>query len=237
MISEDSKAGILVTVIIHLAVIIVLLSCALGAATGSNNTVYIELPEPEERVLTPEELEEFKALEAEKAALEEAMMREQIRAEVLSGKIPRSTIVNRDRLADDRNTDVDQLEKDRQRAEEAMKNALDGDFKPYEYTPSDPGPKADNQPQSYSGPGMIEYDIPGWRANYLYPPGWTQYTGGVVTVQVTLDSSGNVSKVSVISSTNSKLNSAACSAARQSSFTGGTPPGEGWIRYTFASQR
>ena len=84
---------------------------------------------------------------------------------------------------------------------------------------------------------MIEYDIPGWRANYLYPPGWTQYTGGVVTVQVTLDSSGNVSKVSVISSTNSKLNSAACSAARQSSFTGGTPPGEGWIRYTFASQR
>lgn len=236
MIKEDTRAGIYITVIIHLAVIIVLLTGALRVATARNDYLYIELPEARE--LTPEELEELKELEQEKKELEAALMKEQIRQEVLSGKVPRNMTVDRGRVKDDRNTDVDELEKDRKRVEDAMRDNLDNELQPYQYTPSERKEEKKNERQSsYSGPGMIEFNIPGWTDNYLYPPGYTKYSGGVVTVSVKLNGAGRVISASVSSSSNSSLNEAAVSAAKRSSFTGGpSSGGEGTITYTFIAQ-
>ena len=110
--TPDQKAGLLITAIVHLAVIIVLLLAQIGFAVQRENTFVLDFTKQEEK----EELE--RQVELKQSALEqlESLIAAQ-RMEVRNVAVNRSS-----QLKDDRNTDADQLYRDAERLAQDLKD-------------------------------------------------------------------------------------------------------------------
>ena len=100
--TPDQKAGLYITAIVHLAVIIVLLLGQIGYAVQRENSFVLDFTKQEEQ----ERIE--KQEELSRTALAQL---EDLLAAARTQPV-RNVTVNRSQLRDDRNTDADQLYRD-----------------------------------------------------------------------------------------------------------------------------
>ena len=234
--TPDQKAGLLITAIIHLAVIVVLLLFGIGSSVQRENTFVLDFTKQEE-------IEKEKAQEElHRSAMEQL---EDLIAAARTQPV-RNVTVNRSQLRDDRNTDADQLYRDAERLAQDLKDGQNrrledpDDFvqDPVQTTPSKPEPKK----QAYSGPSVLSWSLDGRKATHLPIPAYRCIGAGQVTVIITVNNQGTVVDAKIddgASSNDGCLRSFATRAARLSKFNASTtaPARQlGTITYAFIAQ-
>ena len=232
--SED-RAGLYITVMFHLVIIIILLACQIGAALRRDNTFVLDFSKQEE-------VEKQKAEENFKEEVSDRL--DQLLA-AASGVPIRNIAVDRSSvLKDDRNTNAEQLYKDAERLAQELKDGFKSDEPDDDYVAiSKPVVKKEEpKKQTYSGPSVVSYALEGRKASRLSIPAYRCLGAGHVTVFITVDPSGNViaAKIQEDASSNDKcLRDFAIRAARLSKFSASTsaPPRQlGNIVYMFIAQ-
>ena len=233
--SPDQKAGLLITAIVHLAVIIVLLLGGIGYSLQRENSFVLDFTKQEEK----EELE--RQVELKQSALEqlESMIAAQ-RMEVRNVAVNRSA-----QLKDDRNTDAGQLYRDAERLAQELKDGQNRvqdnpeDFVQDPVTPSKPEPR---KKETYSGPSVLSWSLDGRKATRLPIPAYRCVGAGQVTVIITVNNQGKVIDAKVDNGSSSGdgcLRAFATRAARMSLFNASTtaPARQmGTITYAFIAQ-
>ena len=234
--SED-KAGLYITVIFHLTVIIVLL------AYGIDSTLKRE----ESFVLDFSRQEEIERVQKEKAFKEDISKRldQLIEMSRQSSEPIRNIAVDAgSALKDDRGTDAEELYKEAERLAQELKNGQQLEDATEETVELEPQkkPEKKEEKKEYSGPSVVSYNLEGRKASTLKIPAYRCYGNGDVTVIITVDNSGRVVGAKVmeeISSDDSCLRSFAIRAARLSRFSASStaPPRQtGEILYRFIAQ-
>ena len=234
--TPDQKAGLYITAIVHLAVIIVLLLGQIGYAVQRENSFVLDFTKQEEQ----ERIE--KQEELSRTALAQL---EDLLAAARTQPV-RNVAVNRSQLKDDRNTDADQLYRDAERLAQDLKNGQQRqqddpeDFVQDPVTPpSDPKPR---KQETYSGPSVLSWSLDGRKATHLPIPAYRCIGAGEVTVIITVNNQGTVVDAKVddgSSSGDGCLRSFATRAARLSKFNASsTAPARqmGTITYLFIAQ-
>ena len=234
--SED-KAGLYITVIFHLTVIIVLL------AYGIDSTLKRE----ESFVLDFSRQEEIERVQKERAFKEDISKRldQLIEMSRQSSEPVRNIAVDAgSALKDDRGTDAEELYKEAERLAQELKNGQQLEDATEETVELEPQkkPEKKEEKKEYSGPSVVSYNLEGRKASTLKIPAYRCYGSGDVTVIITVDNSGRVVGAKVmeeISSDDSCLRSFAIRAARLSRFSASStaPPRQtGEILYRFIAQ-
>ena len=238
--NKEDRAGLYITVIFHLTVIIVLLLYQIDST----------LRREESFVLDFSKQEEIERREREEIFKEDISKRldELIAAAQSSPSQIRNIVTDASgtQLRDDRGTDAEQLYKDAESLANDLKNgqkdAIEEDAVS-ETVEMQHQKKADESKQKeYSGPSVLSYSLDGRKASHLPIPAYRCYGAGDVTVIITVDNSGRVVRAKVmeeISSTDNCLRSFAVRAARLSRFSASSeaPANQtGEIVYRFIAQ-
>ena len=234
--SED-KAGLYITVIFHLTVIIVLL------VYGIDSTIKRE----ESFVLDFSKQEEIERVLKEKAFKEDVSKRldRLIEMSRSSSEPIRNIAVDAgSKLKDDRGTDAEELYKEAERLAQELKNGQleDAREETVELPEEKKEQKKDEPKKEYTGPSVVSYNLDGRKASKLNIPAYRCYGSGDVTVIITVDNAGRVVGAKVmedISSDDTCLRSYAVRAARLSQFSASStaPPRQtGEILYRFIAQ-
>ena len=235
--SADQKAGLYITVIVHLSVIIVLLAAQIGYQIKRENTFVLDFTKQEEKEKVEQE-EELRQMAAEK--LEELL--------AAAAAIPiRNVTVNRSpgQLKDDRNTDAEQLYRDAERLAQDLRDGQHRQENPDDYANvPDPSQKEEKREpkKTYSGPSVLSWSLEGRKASHLPIPAYRCMGFGQVTVIITVNNNGQVVNAKVeegSSSSDGCLRSFAIRAARLSRFNiSQTAPSRqlGTITYAFIAQ-
>ena len=221
---RDNLIGILVTVSVHLAVILVLLL----------TVVRPEIDRRRESILLDfskqdpiEKLE--KELARQKAANDrvERMLRQAgVRTET-----PRNVAVDRSKLKDDRGIDAEKLYEDARRIERQARENINRKQEDFAAI-SQPKPK----------PSVLSYSLGERKGSYLPIPAYKCIGAGEVTVIVTVNAEGDVVDAKVqdeVSSADRCLRDYALGAAKRSRFSRsktGNPKEIGNIVYSFIAQ-
>ena len=239
--SDEDKAGIYTTVIVHLAVVIVLLLAGLDYSLKQENSFVLDFSKLEEMERLQEEVERLQK-EAEFKESISRKLQEQL-ASTPSSAI-RGVAVDRGALRDDRGTDAEQLYKDAERLQQELANG----YQVEQEDVADPGPVVpDKQTEKkdapvYSGPSVVSYYLEGRKASKLPIPAYRCMGAGQVTVLITVNPSGAVIAAKVdesVSSTDGCLRAFAIRAARLSKFSAkadAAPKQQGNIVYEFIAQ-
>ncbi len=234
--SED-KAGLYITVIFHLTVIIVLL------VYGIDSTLKRE----ESFVLDFSKQEEMERVMKEKAFKEDISKRldQLIEMSRQSSEPIRNIAVDAgSKLKDDRGTDAEELYKEAERLARELKSGQmqeDAREETVELPHQKKAEKKEEQ-KEYSGPSVVSYTLDGRKASQLKIPAYRCYGSGDVAVIITVDNSGRVVGAKVmeeVSSDDQCLRSFAIRAARLSRFSASTtaPARQtGEILYRFIAQ-
>ena len=234
--SED-KAGLYITVIFHLTVIIVLL------VYGIDSTIKRE----ESFVLDFSKQEEIERVMMEKAFKEDVSKRldRLIEMSQASSEPVRNIAVDAGApLKDDRGTDAEELYKEAERLAQELKNGQmeDAREETVELTAEKKEQKKEEAKKEYTGPSVLSYNLDGRKASKLNIPAYRCYGSGDVTVIITVDNSGRVVGAKVmeeVSSDDTCLRNYAIRAARLSQFSASStaPPRQtGEILYRFIAQ-
>ncbi len=238
--NKESRAGLYITVIFHLTVIIVLLVYQIDATVRREESFVLDFSKQEE----------IERIEKEIAFKEDISKRldEMIAAAQNSGEPIRNLAVDASRaqLKDDRGTDAEQLYKDAERLANDLKNgqkdAIEEDARE-ETVEMQHQKKPDQKNQKeYSGPSVLSYTLDGRKASHLPIPAYRCYGSGDVTVIIKVNNAGQVVSAKVmedISSGDNCLRSFAIRAARLSRFSASsTAPANqtGEIVYRFIAQ-
>ena len=232
--TPDQKAGIYITVSIHLAVIIVLLLVRIGMEIQKENSFVLDFTKQEE-------------LEAEKE--KEELLRsaaEQLEEMIAAAGVPvRNVTVDRSALKDDRGTNADELYREAERLAQELK---DGQERPQEVEEiavepiKKEEPKKQEEAKPYSGAAVLSWSLDGRKASRLPIPAYRCYGAGEVTVIITVDNRGDVINAKVderFSNPDVCIRTAAISAARRSKFNASpeAPARQmGTITYAFIAQ-
>lgn len=233
---KEDRAGLYITVIVHLTVIIILLASQLSLSLRKEESFLLDFSRQE----TLEKLEQELAMKEEISRRLDELISAQ-------GSVPvRNVVVDRGVLKDDRGTDAEQLYKDAERLQEALNNTFNREESPEEYVPVAP-PKTEGQDKKeqkevYSGPSVVSYSLDGRKASRLPIPAYRCMGSGQVTVIITVDNAGNVLIAKIddnISSDDTCLRNFAIRAARSARFSASpTAPARqvGNIVYAFIAQ-
>ena len=239
--SGEDRAGLYITVIVHLTVIIILLLFRIGSILQRENSFVLDFTRQEEE----ERLAEIERHQQEEEAFGEEISR-RIEAMISgnSGMQFRNVATDRGQLKDDRGTDAAQLYEDAQRLAQDLKNGIVPDEPDEDYAVvSRPAAEPKKEVREYSGPSVVSYQLEGRKASHLPIPAYRCYGGGMVTVIISVDNKGNVVAAKVqdgVSSEDSCLREFAVRAARLSKFSVDpkAPARQaGNIVYQFISQR
>ena len=236
---KESKAGIIITVIFHLTVIIVLLLYQIDSSIRREESFVLDFSKQEEM----EKKERQTALEEdllEKLEERIAAARHSSPAAVRNIAVDAGSY-----LKDDRGTDAEQLYRDAERLARDLRagsNAIEEDAR--NETVELPGKNTgkDNQQKTYSGPSGVSYRLDGRKASHLKIPAYRCYGSGEVTVIITVDNLGKVINAKIMdeaSSSDKCLRDFAVRAARLSRFSASeTAPARqhGEIVYSFIAQ-
>lgn len=233
----EDKAGLYITVIFHLTVIIVLLVYGIDSTMKREESFVLDFSKQEEI---------------------EKRIKEQVFKEDISRKLDRLLEMSRNssepirniavdagaKLKDDRGTDAEQLYKDAERLARELRNGQKEDAR--EETVELPHQKKNEEKKAeqkeYSGPSVVSYTLDGRKASNLKIPAYRCYGSGDVTVIITVDNSGRVVGAKVmdeVSSDDNCLRTFAVRAARLSQFSASptAPPRQtGEILYRFIAQ-
>ena len=234
---KDDKAGLYITVIFHLAVIIVLLASQLRVSLQKENSFVLDFTKQEE----------IERLEKELALKEEVSRRidELIAAQGLDGTPIRNVAVDRSALRDDRGTDAEELYKDAERLRQELAGGKSLEDLEDDYVPVSDEKKDKDQndkKETYSGPSVVSYMLEGRKASKLPIPAYRCMGAGEVTVDIVVDNAGNVIIAKVNESASSSdgcLRNFAIRAARSAKFSASpTAPArqQGNIVYAFIAQ-
>ena len=236
---KENKAGLYITVIFHLTVIIVLLAVGIDNSLKPETSFVLDFSKQEEI---------------------ERQQREEIFKEDISRKLddmiraaqdaPQSQVRNiavdaGSTLKDDRGTDADQLYKDAarlaQELKDGQKDGIEEDARE-ETVQMQQQRKDDSSAKEYSGPSVVSYTLDGRKASHLKIPAYRCLGSGDVTVIITVDPSGKVLNAKVldaVSADDKCLRDFAIRAARLSRFSASTkaPARQtGEILYRFVAQ-
>lgn len=231
--SPETQAGIYITAIVHVAVIIVLLLVQIGAQWKKENSFVLDFTKMEEQEREEQE-QAFRELTAEK--LEELIAAAQA--------IPvRNVAVDRSALKDDRGTNAEELYKEAERLAQELK---DGQNQVVEdeivAAPVTKKEETRQETKPYSGPSVLSWSLDGRKASHLPIPAYRCYGAGEVTVNIAVNNKGDVINAKVnesLSSSDRCLNEFAIRAARLSKFSSSqTAPARqmGTITYAFIAQ-
>ena len=244
-IATEDKAGLYITVIFHLTVIIVLLVSQLTNIAIRDNAFLMDFSKQEEAERT-----------AEEEAFKEEISR---RLDRLLGDIPvtetETDVKNlavdaSEALRDDRETDTDDLYRDAARLAEKLsgnKSALTEDARDETVDLSRFSGNENREDRiEYKGPSVVSYSLDGRKASRLSIPAYRCMGGGEVTVLITVDPQGNVLNAKIyddVSSSDPCLREFAVRAARLSRFSAlpqnkirELPRQKGEIVYKFIAQ-
>ena len=233
--SPDQQAGLYVTAIIHLAVIILLLLVRIGYEVQRENSFVLDFTKQEEAERLQERIRMQEKLEAQL----ERMLSSQ------SGVPLRNVTVDRANLKDDRGTNADELYKE---AERLARELQDGQKRAEETQESFAAVEEvkkevkKEEAKPYSGPSVLSWSLDGRKASHLPIPAYRCYGAGEVTVIITVNNQGDVINAKVdegISSNDACLRTFAVRAARLSKFSISTeaPARQmGTITYAFIAQ-
>ena len=238
--NKEDRAGLYLTVIFHLTVIIVLLLYSIDST----------LKREESFVLDFSKQEEIERKEKEEIFKEDISRRlDEMIAAAQSNSAPIRNIAvdaGSTRLKDDRGTDAEQLYKDAERLAKDLKNggkdAIEEDARE-ETVEMQHQKKSDTDQKEYSGPSVVSYNLDGRKASHLKIPAYRCYGAGDVTVVITVNNAGMVVKAEVmdaVSSDDQCLRRFAVRAARLSRFSASqtAPPNQqGEILYRFIAQK
>ena len=235
--SED-KAGLYITVIFHLTVIIVLLLYGIDSTIQKEQSFVLDFSKQEEIERNIQE-QNFKKDISKR-------LDDLIGMAANSSEPPKNVAVDaRAALKDDRGTDAEELYKEADRLAQELKNGQMQDTRDetVELPNEDKKDKKDDSTKKeYSGPSVISYSLDGRKANDLKIPAYRCYGSGDVTVIITVDNSGSVVGAKVmeeVSSDDTCLRNFAVRAARLSRFSASsTAPARqtGEILYRFVAQ-
>ncbi len=239
-INSEDRAGLYVTVIFHLTVIIVLLAVQIGSQLRGDTSFLMDFSNQEE---TERQEKEADFKESISRRLDELIGGGSYGTPVRNVTVDRSAP-----LKDDRNTDAEELYRENERLQRDLKG-LDSrqedardetvDMSGTTRRPSEER-KSDNR--QYSGPSVLSWTLDGRKASTLPVPAYKCYNGGDVTVLIKVNNSGAVVSakiVEAVSSTDECLRKAAVRAARTSRFSmSSTAPANqvGEITYRFVAQ-
>ena len=181
---SDDKAGLYITVIFHLMVIIVLLVSQISSALKRENTFVLDFSK-QERV---------EKEQAERNLKEEVSERLDRMLAAASGVPVRNVAVDRGALKDDRNTNAEELYKEAEKLAQELKNGpkLDEPDEDYAAVSKPSQPKEESKKSSYKGPSVVSYELDGRKASKLSIPAYRCLGAGHVTVIITVDPSGKV---------------------------------------------
>lgn len=231
--SPETQAGIYITAIVHVAVIIVLLLIQIGSEWKKENSFVLDFTKMEEQEKQEQE-KVFRELTAEK--LDELIAAAQ--------SIPiRNVAVDRSSLKDDRGTNAEELYKEAERLAQELKDGqkqtIDDEIVAAPVTKKE-DKKQETKP--YSGPSVLSWSLDGRKASHLPIPAYRCYGAGEVTVTIAVNNKGDVINAKVnesLSSSDKCLNEFAIRAARLSKFSSSqTAPARqmGTITYAFIAQ-
>jgi hypothetical protein len=234
--TPDQKAGIYITVSVHLAVIIVLLLIRIGQEIQRENSFLLDFTQQEEMERQREE-----------AQLQQLTAEQLDRLIAAAEAIPiRNVAVDRSALKDDRGTNADELYKEAERLAQELK---DGQHRQVEdpeafASAAEPvKPQPEQVPDKpYSGPSVLSWSLDGRKATHLPIPAYRCYGAGEVVVIIAVNNRGDVVNAKVdneLSSTDGCLRNFAIRAARLSKFSSSaTAPARqmGTITYAFIAQ-
>ena len=235
--NNEDRAGLYITIIFHMVVIIVLLIYQIDSA----------LKKEESFVLDFTKQEEIEKREKEVAFKEDISRKldELIAAARNSSDPVRNIAVDAgSKLKDDRNTDADQLYKDAERLAKELRDGHGIEEDARDETVEMPSQKKEEntKKEQYSGPSVLSYTLDGRKASHLKIPAYRCYGSGDVTVIITVNNSGMVVGAKVmegVSSNDQCLRNFAVRAARLSRFSASStaPPNQtGEILYRFIAQ-
>ncbi len=233
--TPDQKAGLYITVSVHLAVIIVLLLVRIGIEVQREESFVLDFTKQEEIEQAREQAELLKSA---------AEQLEEMIAAAQATPI-RNVTVDRGALKDDRGTDAEKLYEEAERlAQELKEGAVEQEPEEIAVAPEKkPEPKEpEKQAKPYSGPSVLSWSLDGRKASYLPIPAYRCYGAGEVTVIITVNNSGTVMNAKVdesLSSADKCLQTFAVRAARLSKFSvSQTAPARqmGTITYAFIAQ-
>ena len=237
---KDNKAGLYITVIFHLTVIIVLLLYQIDSTVRREESFVLDFSKQEEIEKRQKE-EVFK--EDISRRLDDLIAAAQ-KSHATIRNI--ATEASRAQLKDDRGTDAEQLYKDAERLAQDLKNGQKDaveEIATEETVEMQHQKKQSEQNQKeYSGPSVLSYTLDGRKASHLPIPAYRCYGAGDVTVIITVNNAGQVVRAKVleeISSTDNCLRNFAVRAARLSRFSSSpTAPANqtGEIVYRFIAQ-
>ena len=234
--TPDQKAGIYITVSVHLAVIIVLLLIRIGQEIQRENSFVLDFSQQEEMERKQEEAQ-LKELTAEQVE----------RLLAAAEGIPiRNVTVDRSALKDDRGTNADELYKEAERLAQELKDGQNRQVEDPEAfaaaaDPVKPQPQK-TQEKTYSGPSVLSWSLDGRKATRLPIPAYRCVGAGQVTVIITVNNQGKVIDAKVDNGSSSGdgcLRAFATRAARMSLFNASTtaPARQmGTITYAFIAQ-
>ena len=216
--NKENKAGLYLTIIFHLVVVIVLLVYQIDSRIKAESSFVLDFTKQEE-IVKEKKLQEMKTEVSKR-------LDDLIAAASANNKDIKNLAVDASsQLKDDRNTDAEQLYKDAERLANELKagqSAIQEDAR--EETVELPSQKKDDKSKTkeYSGPSVVSYNLDGRKASHLSIPAYRCYGSGDVTVIITVDPQGKVVGAQVmdeISSGDQCLRSFAVRAARLSRFS------------------
>ena len=215
---KENKAGLYLTIIFHLVVVIVLLVYQIDSRIKAESSFVLDFTKQEE-------IEKEKKLQEMKTDISKRLDDLIAAARANNKEIKNLAVDASSQLKDDRNTDADQLYKDAERlANELKAGQSDIQEDAREETVELPSQKKDDKSKTkeYSGPSVVSYNLDGRKASHLSIPAYRCYGSGDVTVIITVDPQGKVVGAQVmdeISSSDQCLRSFAVRAARLSRFS------------------
>ena len=234
--SED-KAGLYITIIFHLVVIIVLLAYQIDSTLKREESFVLDFSKQEE-------IEQRQKEEAFKEDISKRLDELIAAARSSSDPIRNIAVDAGSTLKDDRNTDADQLYKDAERLAQELRDGQQLEDAREETVELKPEKKKtdDSKKKEYSGPSVLSFNLDGRKASHLKIPAYRCYGSGDVTVIITVNNAGQVVGAKVldaVSSSDQCLRNFAIRAARLSRFSASTtaPPNQtGEILYRFIAQ-
>ena len=238
--NKEDRAGLYITVIFHLTVIIVLLAYQIDSTIRKEESFVLDFSKQEE-------IERRQKEEIFKEDISKRL--DELIAAAHSSSSPVRNIVtdaSRAQLRDDRGTDAEELYKEAERLAQDLKNgqkdAIEENAADETVEMQHQQKPAKEEQKEYSGPSVLSYTLDGRKASHLPIPAYRCYGAGDVTVIITVDNSGRVVRAKVmeeISSTDNCLRSFAVRAARLSRFSASSeaPANQtGEIVYRFIAQ-
>ena len=229
--SPENKAGLYITAIIHVAVIVLLLAIRVGYEFKRENSFVLDFTKADEAERAREK-EQLREISEEK--LEELIA-------AASGIPVKSIAVDRASLKDDRSTNAEELYREAERLQQELREgSMQQETEEIAVTQEAAPEKKQEPSKPYSGPSVLYWSLDGRKASHI--PSYRCYGGGEVTVIIAVNNEGSVIQAKVDDAASSRdrcLRDFAVRAARLSKFSRSpeAPARQiGSITYAFISQ-